>query len=945
MHALSAERVRVRPPRQRISASCSLAAERRPGAAADGSDVVPIRCVELSAADKWVRSCAVDVLERAALHRLEHVLIPSKLELAIALVDPSRRGMPHRDSKTNHSLSPTVSLKDHTWPSLVRTADPALDRSTSCPLDQSVASAIASGALRYTASEGDDSSAAALRTCTEHLVHQVRAMMDILVGRARSSGYPVDAALLKKLVLCLSGFWSADRVRDQHGTVDIRRALGASHAPTHAAAPSAVARGEPPPALGEPPPARGELPAAQGAVPSRAGHRVQGTGHRVPSQAGMRPEDTQLMPPPPPKRPRQHALAPNGAPDADEEQGAQQRAWFVSVRVEPLSGECPTQGSSAAACDAMQRRVLAAMGAHLPRTADGTCSACPVLPDHTVTLIPSVVGALAESHVSALVAALHDETDDVEFGNVGVGVASNAAVAMLAASTALRAHPADSVRWARTTDDVNNLLGERPCLALVPTLYPTEVVALARANIRTCAQLTAVGAIALGARFGAARARWLMQAAASPVPSRQLIEDISAAGGVPPPRAIRERAAGGDGTSEPPRDALSRRDAPVGGSSVVRADEGAGDPIWVDLPSFSQTDQSVISEIGGEVGAQIRREYEKTRRDRDASEAAARAAQGGAPSAARAPSFSAADGGVGAATTAADDEEVSWACAECTFKHGPVQASYLVCEMCGTQRLKASTGAGTSVNAHASGGGGAAGESHPLGIRVTSPLRIRYAPVTYPLPEQRSPPAARGGRGRQGRAGGRARGAVRGSASRGVVRPVPRRSPFDNAWSAPTSEGGGEAAGRARSLGFGQVDATLDAGSWMNECNQSASVLHDDATVTAQRGAAMDAPPTLEPWSAVQEYLVAWLEREAQPDPAPLLAYARALVDDARLDELGCLAKQVERSCASRADCVPLLHTFVDVVDRMVRESYGGRFHPLLGMRSLLAQLEEGATA
>ena len=51
----------------------------------------------------------------------------------------------------------------------------------------------------------------------------------------------------------------------------------------------------------------------------------------------------------------------------------------------------------------------------------------------------------------------------------------------------------------------------------------------------------------------------------------------------------------------------------------------------------------------------------------------------------------AADVGVSATTTAVDDVELSWACAECTFKHSPEQASFAVCRMCGTQRLKAST--------------------------------------------------------------------------------------------------------------------------------------------------------------------------------------------------------------------------------------------------------------
>ena len=71
-----------------------------------------------------------------------------------------------------------------------------------------------------------------------------------------------------------------------------------------------------------------------------------------------------------------------------------------------------------------------------------------------------------------------------------------------------------------------------------------------------------------------------------------------------------------------------------------------------------------------------------------------------------------------------------------------------------------------------------------------------------------------------------------------------------------------------------------------------------------------------------------------------LVRYARALVDAARLDDLGCLAKLVECSCDGRWGCAPMLREFADGVDAMVRERYGGRFHPLVGVRALLAQYD-----
>jgi hypothetical protein len=98
------------------------------------------------------------------------------------------------------------------------------------------------------------------------------------------------------------------------------------------------------------------------------------------------------------------------------------------------------------------------------------------------------------------------------------------------------------------------------------------------------------------------------------------------------------------------------------------------------------------------------------------------------------------------------------------------------------------------------------------------------------------------------------------------------------------------------------------------------------------------AEPALEPWASVSPHVHEWLESEERPDAALLLTYARALVDAARLDELGCLVEQLERSCEGRAACVPMLREFAEAVDGMVRESFGGRFHPLEHMRAVLLQ-------
>ena len=72
------------------------------------------------------------------------------------------------------------------------------------------------------------------------------------------------------------------------------------------------------------------------------------------------------------------------------------------------------------------------------------------------------------------------------------------------------------------------------------------------------------------------------------------------------------------------------------------------------------------------------------------------------------------------------------------------------------------------------------------------------------------------------------------------------------------------------------------------------------------------------------------------PDPTELLAYARALVQACRLDEVACLGRLVERRCAWRPECKPMLHAFVRGVDEAVKGQFGGRLASLAGMRRIL---------
>ena len=128
--------VKVRPPRQKLSAHCSLAIERRPGGGRGGADIEPTRMDDEAAQEKWVRSCVVDLLQRAALHRREHGVIPTRLEVEMLL----RAAPPSAPAPIDHSGAG-------------ERIDDGERRSRTADLDGGVCRAIAKGRLRYSASE------------------------------------------------------------------------------------------------------------------------------------------------------------------------------------------------------------------------------------------------------------------------------------------------------------------------------------------------------------------------------------------------------------------------------------------------------------------------------------------------------------------------------------------------------------------------------------------------------------------------------------------------------------------------------------------------------------------------------------------------------------------------------------------------------------------------
>ena len=937
---LGADRVRVRPPHQRISASCSLATETRQSGFLE-YDLIPVGCTDRAAQDKWVRSCAVDVLQRSTVHLTEHRLVPMRLELQVLMV-PVSRGQ-------------------------------SFGRSSSAALDPRVIKAIGEGTLRYTADQDDETSAAALLECTEHVMRQTYELLQGIVEKARGTGFPKHGRL-KKFMLALTRFAHVDANLGSHPTIsryDIRRSL--------------VTAG-----------GRGAATGTSISAEAAAADQVDDAAEPMEETAAIE----EVMPPPPPKRQRTvesaTAVSPTaelsdeddaptqGEPaapriDVDEElptQGeaaaprsqAADPAWFVSVRIKQVPGE------SSAECDSMQSRLLEAMRTRLP-SGSGSSSACPVLPDQAITLKPVDGAALSPSHIEALRSMLRPEgcqaaptepADEpstqgepaaprplpthahapppeqqeerttpgdeelatqgeaaaprplaapTELGAVGVGVASEPALAMLAAHVAVNACAGGGTYWVRTADDARELLGGRPCSALLPLLHVCEVSALQSEGVSTCAQLESLGGGALATRFGAQRTRWILEASRCALPSERLILAVRGAGGVPAPRANgigEEDEAATQGEAAIPRPAQTTDDADEAygaddfgfADDADDADAGGGGLDW-QLPSCSQVDESVISEIGGAAGEQIRSQLERARRQRAASESAmaavaTREMPGAAGSSAGNSAAHAAAAGADARRWAAtagtstaplpQEEErdgLSWECVVCTYKHWGEEANYLMCKVCDTERSHRPTG---SADRSSAAGGSAVGGS-AVGVDG--------------LPSIPQPTAGRAN-GRQVHFAGQTRG-WRGGGGRGHSGPdLPRRSPF----------------------GTGAVNNAVDR--------------RPQAAASSSGGGASSvaAGPSLEQWESVQPFVKAWLESEETPNASMLLTYARSLVENFRLDELGCLARQLERVCVDRPGCVPMLREFADAVDAMVRESYGGPFHPLHGVRALVSQLE-----
>jgi len=221
-------------------------------------------------------------------------------------------------------------------------------------------------------------------------------------------------------------------------------------------------------------------------------------------------------------------------------------AWFVSVRALPDLGDLSTSATVAVE-DAMKKKLVEALGAQWPHASR---SAYPLLADQVVLLQPlrptdvseealgslhsSILGNFrgsttrvssshlefaadtpaADATVSPAVAAA--EAAEPLLTAVGVGVAADVTTAILAASVAVRTGASGSVRWIRSSADMEALLMGRPVMALLPALRIEECMQLTSEGLRTCGDLMSLGVSALSVRFGRATAEALIKAASSP---------------------------------------------------------------------------------------------------------------------------------------------------------------------------------------------------------------------------------------------------------------------------------------------------------------------------------------------------------------------------------------------------------------------------------------------
>ena len=235
---------------------------------------------------------------------------------------------------------------------------------------------------------------------------------------------------------------------------------------------------------------------------------------------------------------------------------------------------------------------------------------------------------------------------------VGIGVAASPALARAAAlHSLLNNGSADAaVVWVRDAAEAEAVVDAQPIVLLSPTLRSDEVSQLRREGVRTFAELRALGAPQLAARYGDARAADLGRMLCAPLGC-----PAAAAAAPPPP--------------PPPRQAAASSSAAASSAAAAPRPRAAAAAEEEDLPTFSQADPGTVEMLEAAGCKDIVDDMKRRSREKAAAAAAAAAGATGAAGgrAERA-----------AAVPAAGD---GWKC-ECGYVHLGREKEFLTCKMC-----------------------------------------------------------------------------------------------------------------------------------------------------------------------------------------------------------------------------------------------------------------------
>lgn len=887
----------------------------------------------------YLQSMALELLQRAALHRVEFCQTPTTIGLTLRLVgsaDATPAGSAaysHRDSDTSGGLG---------WE---REGGHSVD--LKLVVRELLRGDSAGSVLTYDDSLQSDSMGLAVGVTVEQALALVKQLVAKFGGGARR--------VVKRISLALSRFEPTSAAAS--GNKDIRDSLYARKPSGRSAEPHSNGGGE---------------------KESRTGNDVtEAPKAREPQLVESAPAEAA----PGPKRPREDAsvespLTPERALEPSPAGASAERyEWHVHMK---LRGPHTLQPERS-------------WCAHMLEAAFDGGTALDVSGGETI-LLEARTRTAVEIGLARLTASL----DAAERSDVGVGVARSRELAGLAAGSAAESSAHGGQCWWQSDEEEAEALRSRSCSWLLPLLSWDELLQLRDEATLTCGQLVdragaerRAGGVLTG-RFGPRLAPLLARACTGSVaalidtraerapslgkrrcchecgtPGRAR-DDILYAGGVSsrdehaewPPRPGSPPPAGQQA-------ACRQRQQQMETAASATADLTTIDAF--ELPSHSQVDWDVVrampdairqayeccpagaagdrSAPAADVGAQPGRACAAADLPRVESQHTAGAPAAGIveclsdfemppPSqvsaevlAALPPEFQLhydrkreeqraamlrADAGEQGRSDLDGSASDRWRCTECTYLHEGHESLFLMCKICETTRPH---------------------QPQPLPSvqQAGSPSRApRIMGMGPPLP--RTPRGARGlSRGRAGTA----RGAARAPSSRddALARPPAALSPgnrlADGSALSPVLLPRRQ---RARP----EADSSADAAAWRPEGAASG------ARETGSE--AGDGFRHLEPWPEVRPHLARWLQQEEAPDPTPLLQYADALVRSERLDELAHVCRFVGEVAEQRSQSDALLREFRDGVSAMVAGRFRGlQFAPLSALDAALTSVSKCA--